>query len=180
MSLILNLDTATAVCSVALARDGDVIAQRTERGGRNHAALLTTFIGEVLSEAGVEPDALDAVAVSKGPGSYTGLRIGVSTAKGLAYGLSVPLISAGTLKVMANGYRTMFPENVMGDHVLLCPMIDARRMEVYSAFFDPELNMVREVRADIVDGNSYLDLLAGHRLIFFGDGASQMPAGAQS
>jgi tRNA threonylcarbamoyladenosine biosynthesis protein TsaB len=173
MSLILNLDTATAVCSVALAADDKVIAQRINSEGRNHAALLTAFIEEVLNEAAVKTDDLDAIAVSKGPGSYTGLRIGVSTAKGMAYGLSIPLISAGTLKVMASGYLTLHPETAKKDNILLCPMIDARRMEVYTSFYDTKLNCVRDVNADIVDKESYVDRLGKNQIIFFGDGAAK-------
>ncbi len=173
MSLILNLDTATSVCSVALARDEEILAQRMNNEGKNHAALLTTFIDQVLKETGTEPGSLDAVAVSKGPGSYTGLRIGVSTAKGMAYALSVPLLSAGTLEIMANGYLSVHPGITMEEKTLLCPMIDARRMEVYSAFFDTRLNPVREVLADIVDEKSYRELLNNHRILFFGDGAEK-------
>lgn len=173
MSLILNLDTATSICSVALARDGKVIAERSDGEGRNHAALLTKFIGEVLAEAGLEPEALNAVAVSKGPGSYTGLRIGVSTAKGIAYGLSIPLVSAGTLEIMANGYLNKNPLLKNQKDLLLCPMIDARRMEVYAAFYRSDLSVFRTVGADIVDENTYRNFLDNHPVIFFGDGAGK-------
>jgi len=173
MSLILNLDTATAVCSVALAEDCRVISQRTDLEGRNHAALLTAFIDEMLREAGIEPAAIDAVGVSKGPGSYTGLRIGVSTAKGIAYALSVPLLSAGTLEIMANGYLLLHPELSAEINTLLCPLIDARRMEVYTACFDTRMNAARKVTAEIVNENSFSDLPGNKKIIFFGDGAAK-------
>ncbi len=173
MSLILNLETATQVCSVALTDGERVISQRLNKEGRNHAALLTTFIDEVLKEAGAEPADLDAVAVSKGPGSYTGLRIGVSTAKGFAYGLGIPLISAGTLKIMASGYLSEFPGVAEKEVALLCPMIDARRMEVYSALYDVSLDLLRNAGADIINTDSYSRFLKDSKIIFFGDGAEK-------
>ncbi len=173
MSLILNLDTATSVCSVALAREDQVLAQRMNTEGRNHAALLTIYIDEVMKEAGVEPTDLDAIAVSQGPGSYTGLRIGVSTAKGMAYALSVPFLAAGTLEIMAAGYLAMNPAIKEEGNTLLCPMIDARRMEVYSALYTTDLEPFREVQANIIDENSFRETLSGHRIIFFGDGAEK-------
>jgi tRNA threonylcarbamoyladenosine biosynthesis protein TsaB len=174
MSLILNFDTTTTVCSVALAENLDVLSYREDREGRNHAVLLTPFIKEVLKEASRKPEDLDAIAVSRGPGSYTGLRIGVSSAKGMAYGLSKPLIAIDTLKAMASAYLISHPELKTENNLLICPMIDARRMEVFSSFFEASSGKVfREVHADIVDSSSYSDIFADYKVIFIGDGAEK-------
>ena len=134
MALILNIETSTSVCSVALCEDGEIISQRENNEGKSHASLLTVFIDEILKEASVNIKKIDAIAVSKGPGSYTGLRIGVSVAKGLCYGVDLKLISINTLQSMAFGAILKFLE--LEENMLLCPMIDARRMEVYSALFN--------------------------------------------
>ena len=163
------IETATEVCSVALAKDGQLISLREISDGNSHSANVAVFLDEVLKEAGKIPKDLDAVAVSKGPGSYTGLRIGVSSAKGLSYGLSIPLISINTLKSMCKG---VLEKHKATDHsAFFCPMIDARRMEVYSAFYDGKLQMIRDVQADIVDENSYEEYLAQHPVYFFGNAA---------
>ena len=171
MALILNFDTSTRICSVALSEDTKILASREDDQGRNHAALLTVFIDEVLKEAGKSPADLDAISVSKGPGSYTGLRIGVSTAKGMAYALSIPVIALPTLKIMAAGYLAQSPD--LPQNALLCPMIDARRMEVYAGFFSKQLEEVHKTSADIIDPNSYSDLRKNHTLFLFGDGAAK-------
>lgn len=171
MALILNFDTSTPICSVALSQDDHVISLRENDEGKNHALLITLFIDEVLKEAGKKPGDLDAIAVSKGPGSYTGLRIGVSTAKGMAYALSIPVIALSTLKIMAAGYRS--EKNSFFENDLLCPMIDARRMEVYTGMFKNDLTEYRQISADIIDENSYADIRKKHRLIIFGDGAKK-------
>lgn len=148
MALILNIETATRNCSVALADGGRVIAARDfAADGYSHAEKLHVFINEVLAEKDLEPSSLDAIAVGKGPGSYTGLRIGVSTAKGLAYGLGIPLISADTLEVLARQINV--------DEGFIVPMIDARRMEVYSAIFDTNFSGIEPTRAEIITSDSY-------------------------
>ncbi|MEN9336070.1 MAG: tRNA threonylcarbamoyladenosine biosynthesis protein TsaB [Bacteroidota bacterium] len=148
MALIVNIETATRNCSVAIARDGVVIAAREiAEQGYTHAEKLHVFIEEVMQEAAVSLSDLDAIAVSKGPGSYTGLRIGVSAAKGLCYALEKPLIAVDTLRVLAHAVS-----EVDG---LIIPMIDARRMEVYAAIFDASKNEIREVQAEILTPDSY-------------------------
>ncbi|MCK4922130.1 MAG: tRNA (adenosine(37)-N6)-threonylcarbamoyltransferase complex dimerization subunit type 1 TsaB [Bacteroidales bacterium] len=173
MALILNLETSTKVCSVSLSKGLEIIGWKEDTEGRNHATLLTVFIDEILKENGIVTEDLDAIAVSKGPGSYTGLRIGVSTAKGMAYALSIPLISINTLKMMASGFLQENEQIGLENDILLCPMIDARRMEVYSAIYDTKLNELRKVEAEIIDENSYKDIIKKKRMIIIGDGAAK-------
>ena len=175
--LILHIETATDICSVALS-EGDRQLSLMESGQeRSHATLLNTFIRDAVDQAGHTLKDLKAVAVSKGPGSYTGLRIGVSTAKGLAYALDIPLLASGTLENMANGALSNAPVKKLlseyGDRLLLCPMLDARRMEVYAAFFKTEGTVYREVKADIIGEGSYRDILETHQVCFFGNGAEK-------
>lgn len=170
MALILNFDTSTRICSVALVEEEKILSFRENDEGRNHASLLTVFIDEVLKEAGKSPSELDAIAVSKGPGSYTGLRIGISTAKGMAYALNIPVMAIPTLKIMAHGYLS---RHAVDENALLCPMIDARRMEVYTEFYTQKLKVFREVGADIIEPESYRDIRKDHKMIFFGDGAAK-------
>jgi tRNA threonylcarbamoyladenosine biosynthesis protein TsaB len=160
------------MCSVALGRDGEVIASRELNNGYTHAENLTVFIDEVMKQAGVKPAALDAVAVSKGPGSYTGLRIGVSAAKGLCYALDKPLVSISTLYAMAVSVSAD-PSLADRHSALFCPMLDARRMEVYCAVYDGAGQEVLPVNAVIIDERSFSGLLSTHRMIFFGDGAAK-------
>ncbi|GAB3937620.1 tRNA (adenosine(37)-N6)-threonylcarbamoyltransferase complex dimerization subunit type 1 TsaB [Mucilaginibacter myungsuensis] len=168
--MILQIETATTSCSVALSHNGIVMSKK-ELDQRNvHAEVLTLFIQDVCAEAGIALADLDAVAVSSGPGSYTGLRIGVSTAKGLCFALDKPLIAVESLKAMADGMAIRLGAELT-DNTLLCPMIDARRMEVFAAMFDTKGNKVMPTEAVIVDGDSFADLLADHQIIFFGDGA---------
>lgn len=169
MAKILQLETATSVCSVALSIDGITISSKEEVGQNLHASKLTLFIDEVIKSAGLAYSDLDAVAISKGPGSYTGLRIGVSTAKGLCYALNKPLIAIETLKMMAAGFVELKP----GYQCLICPMIDARRMEVYTTVFDNKLNVLEETSAKIVDENSFENFLSNQTVTFIGDGASK-------
>lgn len=171
MALILNIDTSTRICSVALSEGNQIISLREDKQGRNHASLITVFIQEVLHEAGKSPADLQAIAVSKGPGSYTGLRIGVSTAKGMAYALSIPVIALPTLRIMASGY--LAKNTKPSENALLCPMIDARRMEVFTSFFTPALEEIQNTRADIIEPLSYSELRKDHVLILFGDGAAK-------
>jgi tRNA threonylcarbamoyladenosine biosynthesis protein TsaB len=174
LSTILSIETATNVCSVALSRNGQLISLRESSVKNAHSSVLTTFIEECLRSAGVESSEIDAVAVSEGPGSYTGLRIGVATAKGLCYALEKPLISVPTLKSMAAG---MINSLLVTRHsslvTLLCPMIDARRMEVFSAIYGSGLEEIRETRAEIIDGSSFMDILKEHTIFFAGDGAAK-------
>lgn len=170
MPLILAIETATEICSVSLIRDNEIIAIRESEGSNEHSALLASFIDEVMKETGFQYQQLDAVAVSKGPGSYTGLRIGVSTAKGLCYAMNKPLISVGTLEAMA---FQVIDNNMLdaNNSVLLCPMIDARRMEVYTAVFDAELEEVSPVIAEIIDENSFAE--TQKKILIFGNGATK-------
>lgn len=174
MAVILGIETATEVCSVSLMRDGNIIALKESSGNNEHSQLLTTFIQEVINESGIVPVKLDAVAVSQGPGSYTGLRIGVSAAKGLCYSLDLPLISVGTLKAMAWRMISGTTDRSYSDNnTLLCPMIDARRMEVYTAIYDNCLNEIRPVEAIIVKPDSFEEHTKNKRILIFGNGAEK-------
>ena len=175
MCLLLHIETATEVCSVCLAKDGKPIAWKENTEGRMHAALLPVFIHELLEENGIASADLDAIAVSKGPGSYTGLRIGVSTAKGLSYGSDKPLIAIPTLKSMCIGIVDKFSQlNLNDEKILLIPMIDARRMEVYTAVYDTDLRNIRDTLALVVEPGSFDDLLQNHQLVFFGNGSEKI------
>ena len=171
--MILCLETATPVCSVALNEGTDTLALRECKGQNAHSEKITIFIDEVLKEAGIHYHQLDAIAVSKGPGSYTGLRIGVSTAKGICYAADRPLMAVDTLHAMAYGMREKLGAQLQPSDLLI-PMIDARRMEVYCAIFDASLNAVKGTDALVVDEHSFDDLLKDHRLWFFGDGAPKL------
>ena len=171
MSCILHIETSTQVCSVALSQEGMCLFERKHEEGHRHATLLAPFVDEALSFADSHAIPLDAVAVSCGPGSYTGLRIGVSTAKGVCYGRGVRLIAIPTLKVMS--VPVLLYHDELPDDALLCPMIDARRMEVYSAIFDRSLAVVRETSADVIDSSSYAEFLDRHPVYFFGNGAAK-------
>ncbi len=171
MGNILYLETATKICSVALANDEQLLALRETAAPNSHSELITVFIQEVLAEAGMAITDLDAVAVSKGPGSYTGLRIGVSTAKGLCFALEKPLISVGTLESMAFGAAERL-ENLQPD-TLICPMLDARRMEVYYSLFDNELREIQSDQAAIITEDSFKELTQTHSLLLLGDGAEK-------
>ncbi|MCC8423432.1 tRNA (adenosine(37)-N6)-threonylcarbamoyltransferase complex dimerization subunit type 1 TsaB [Mucilaginibacter sp. UR6-11] len=170
MSFILQIETATTVCSVALAQDGNVIAVKQLDERNIHAEVITLYIDELLTTAGLQYSELAAVAVSSGPGSYTGLRIGVSTAKGLCFALDKPLIAIETLDAMAEGIIAL--EDIE-PKTLLCPMIDARRMEVYTALFDAAGNVVKPTSAEIIDEYSFAEELKDNQILFFGDGAKK-------
>lgn len=170
--MILCIETATGVCSAALCDDISVISVAEAPAGMSHAAQLTVLIQRLLDETGTKAGELEAVAVSKGPGSYTGLRIGVSTAKGIAYGAGIPLLGINTLNAMCSGYLTSHPDESSSE-ALLCPMIDARRMEVYNALFRTDGTVVRETAADIIDETSFRDILEEKKMIFFGNGAEK-------
>jgi tRNA threonylcarbamoyladenosine biosynthesis protein TsaB len=176
MALILHIETATQVCSVALSANGSIIQIRETRDKNSHSSTITVFIEEIMKAAGMPFSALDAVAVSMGPGSYTGLRIGVSTAKGICYAIDKPLIAVGTLQSMAAGMKIekeLLETGIPFKQVLLCPMIDARRMEVYNGLFDTDLKPVREIRAEIITESSFSADLEQHHIWFFGDGAEK-------
>lgn len=172
MAYILSIETATPVCSVALSAGNQVVAVKESDVKNSHAEIVTVFIDELLKENRIKTSSIEAVAVSKGPGSYTGLRIGVSTAKGLCYSLDIPLIAIGTLQSMAWGMACKL-EDELEPSTLYCPMIDARRMEVYCALFDKENKEVLETNAKIVDQNSFSDYLEKSKIVFFGDGAAK-------
>lgn len=179
--MILCLETATPSCSVALVHNGEVLACEEDPKGQNHSEKITLFIDSVMKKAGISYDDLDAVAVSMGPGSYTGLRIGVSTAKGLCYAVSKPLIAVETLHAMAYGGLSVISSvvekspanNSARNQSLFIPAIDARRMEVYAAIFDENVNKIKDTEAVIIDENSFADLKKDHHIYLFGDGADK-------
>ncbi|WP_448697935.1 tRNA (adenosine(37)-N6)-threonylcarbamoyltransferase complex dimerization subunit type 1 TsaB [Mucilaginibacter sp. AW1-3] len=175
MSLLLLIETATTSCSVALADTGKIIALREINQRNVHAEVITVYIDELLKETGKQYHELAAIAVSSGPGSYTGLRIGVSTAKGLCFALGKPLIAIETLTAMAHGLIER-GKVAIDTSTLLCPMIDARRMEVYTAIFDHTGKQVKPTAAEIIDEHSFSDLLANNKIVFFGDGADKCKA----
>ncbi len=173
MSHILAIETATEACSVAVVTNGKVVASKTEVASNIHAAQLTLFIEEVMQQAAITYADLHAVAVSKGPGSYTGLRIGVATAKGLCFALDIPLLAVNTLQALAYQFAGQNKDLVSKQNTLLCPMLDARRMEVYTAFYAPDLIEVKPTSADILDEQSYADYFASYNMVFFGNGAAK-------
>jgi tRNA threonylcarbamoyladenosine biosynthesis protein TsaB len=174
MAAILNIETATTLCSVALAYDGRVVAQREVREEKAHAAQLTSFIEELLRDHALKISNLDAIAVGKGPGSYTGLRIGVSVAKGLCYGAKLPLIAVGTLEVIfrqvMRSQEPLVQEALSRDQTLICPMIDARRMEVFTCLFTKNGEFVEDVSARIIDSSSYTAYYPDHTILYAGSG----------
>ena len=168
MACILSIETSTNVCSIAVHLNGILVALSEVHIDQSHASKLPELVRQTLSGAGVSFSGLQAVAVSSGPGSYTGLRIGTSTAKGIAYALSIPIIAVTSLEILAsqmNSYNT--------GRFLLCPMIDARRMEVYCALFDSELSQVLPTQAMVIDNNSFNDVLSVNSILFFGNGAQK-------
>lgn len=172
MANILNIETSTDVCSVALTSEGQVLDHRENYEGQTHATLLSQYVKEMLDYARSREIKLDSIAVSIGPGSYTGLRIGLSEAKGLAFGLGVPLIGVNTLQLMV--VSTMFNHFIDEENVLYVPMIDARRMEVYTAVFTPALSPVLEPQAMILDEHSFETLLQqGYTLVMMGNGSDK-------
>lgn len=171
MSCILNIETSTNVCSIAVSENGACIFNKEDREGPNHAVLLGVFVEEALSFIDSHAIPLDAVAVSCGPGSYTGLRIGLSMAKGICYGRDVKLIAIPTLELMC--VPLLLNEKVAEDNALLCPMLDARRMEVYAQITNKALQTVKETSADIVEANTYDEYLQDNVVYFFGNGADK-------
>lgn len=179
MPCILHIETSTRACSAGVSLNGKMLAIRDSLDMEySHSSRLTVFIDEVIREAGLKPADVDAVAVSSGPGSYTGLRIGVSTAKGFCYALDIPLIAVDTMKALArvamdklSTKKDILPATAI--QTLFCPMIDARRMEVYNAVFDSRLKKVQETRASIIDEDAFREQLKDDKIIFFGDGAAK-------
>ena len=175
MSLILCIETGTDICSVGIARDGELMSLRESDQGRDHAKQVAVFVDELLRETGVKPDELDAVAVGMGPGSYTGLRIGVSFAKGLCYGLNIPLLAVGSLEALTDvaikDYEAGIIQVEGWDEAFLCPMVDARRMEVYTQIFNSRCEAQSEVSAEIITEDSFSQWRAKGKLVIFGNGA---------
>lgn len=166
---ILSVDTATEVCSVAVSKNGVTIACKELRGENTHSQILLPYVNDVLEQAGIDKCELSAVAVSEGPGSYTGLRIGTSTVKGLCYALQVPMIAVSTLEAIANGAMQQY-----GADMLYCPMIDARRMEVYCAIYDSRLHEVQPINNVIVDEHSFEQVLADNKVVFCGNAVAKV------
>ncbi|MEX0987150.1 MAG: tRNA (adenosine(37)-N6)-threonylcarbamoyltransferase complex dimerization subunit type 1 TsaB [Bacteroidales bacterium] len=175
--VIIYVETATNICSVALCKGEDLISIRESDEDRSHGSLLTVFMDDVLKESGLVPGDIEAISVSKGPGSYTGLRIGVSVTKGFAYAMNIPVIGIITLQALAvaassnESFRQLqkkYPD------ILLCPLIDARRMEVYSAVYDSGFKEIKPVSATIIDEHSFGDLLATKQVAFFGNGSDKV------
>ena len=174
MALILSIETATTVCSIALSKDGKLLSVEESSARNTHSSIITLLIEKVLANAGQDFHNIDAIAVGKGPGSYTGLRIGVATAKGLCYALEKPLIAVGTLHALSTGMQEVLSsiqDINKSKPILFCPMIDARRMEVYCAIYDSSGKEVLKPAAEIITENSFSDFLDKNILIFAGDGA---------
>lgn len=175
MALLLSLETSTQCCSVALHNNGVLVAFRIVETPRSAASQLTVMMEEVLHTAKIKSHELEGVIVAAGPGSYTGLRIGVATAKGLCYGLNIPVISVNTLELMT--YQFLGAKSISKDvnlnSVVFCPMLDARRMEVYCAILDHELNYVEPIQAKVIGEGSFMDILESRSIYFFGDGADK-------
>jgi tRNA threonylcarbamoyladenosine biosynthesis protein TsaB len=176
MSLILHIETTSDVCSVALSNHGKLVNLKEDKEGRSHASKLAVLIDELMKQEGLDMKQLQAVSISQGPGSYTGLRIGVSTAKGLCYGLGIPLIAVHTLQSLTQGLienASQLLEGGLNENDKLVPMIDARRMEVYTAVLDKNNNFLTEVKPMILDENVFTELLDESRVIFFGSGSDK-------
>ena len=167
--MILSIETATTVGSVALHDGEKLLASYELHIDRSHSAAITQLIEHLIDKVGIQKTDIKAIAISKGPGSYTGLRIGTSTAKGLCYGLDIPLIAVNTLTSMAHGVSKYYADQ----SILLCPMIDARRMEVYTAYYTPNMQELKETHAKIIDEHSFEEELKANRVILFGNGAAK-------
>jgi tRNA threonylcarbamoyladenosine biosynthesis protein TsaB len=175
MALILNIETSTDSCSVAISKGGNSIAALKSNEQRSHASVLTVLIEELLHKNNISVTNLDAVCVSKGPGSYTGLRIGVSAAKGICYGILKPLIAINTLECMMNGLSLDLSNTFasLPENSIFCPMLDARRLEVYLAMFQKNGTPYSETSAVIIQEDSFMEDLKGHKIVFFGNGAEK-------
>ncbi|MGQ8337064.1 tRNA (adenosine(37)-N6)-threonylcarbamoyltransferase complex dimerization subunit type 1 TsaB [Sunxiuqinia sp. A32] len=175
MALILNLESSTEVCSVSLSDDGSLIDLIENFDGQTHARLLSVFAKDIMDRNKLNFNQLNAIAISKGPGSYTGLRIGVSLAKGLCYANNIPLIAISSLAAMSDHISNNLEKYGLdkSESLLFCPMIDARRMEVYNAIYDKDGDEHKNVSAEIIDENSFRELLTKNKLIFFGNGSEK-------
>lgn len=175
MVLLLSIETSTQCCSVALHEDGMLIATKVVETPRSAASQLAVMIDELFHTSDRKPQLLKGVIVAAGPGSYTGLRIGVATAKGLCYALNIPIISVNTLELMAYQFLEMESKekHIQNDKVILCPMLDARRMEVYCALLDHNLNYIEPVQAKVIDKESFIGIIESTPVFFFGDGADK-------
>ncbi len=177
MATILCIETGTDICSVGIARDGEIVSLLESDEGRDHARKVGVFVDELLRSTGIAPDEIDAVAVGKGPGSYTGLRIGVSFAKGLCYGLQKPLIAVGSLDALTAVAREDYEAGIIDveawSQARLCPMVDARRMEVYAQVFDSEGSPLSEVAAEVVTEESFAEWRKDGEFVIFGSGAAK-------
>lgn len=171
MSLLLSIETSTLGCSVALHEQGKLLHSVETQVPQSASSQLTVMIQKALNESQKKAAELKGVVVAAGPGSYTGLRIGVATAKGLCYALEIPLISINTLELLA--YQFINSKKIEPGSSLLCPMLDARRMEVYTMLMGSELTIIRPTEAKVIDGTSYIDLLENNPIYFFGDGAAK-------
>ncbi len=170
--MILYIETSDKICSVSLAENEKLTEELEERGDRLHSSALSVLINEIITKHDIVYHELDAVAVSKGPGSYTGLRIGVSVAKGICYGAGIPLVGIPTLQAMASGFLksdAIIPD----ENAIYCPMLDARRMEVYCAFFNAGGNYIEKEKAVVIDEYSFMDFMPGKKIIYFGPGAEK-------
>ena len=169
---ILCIETSTSCCSAAICIDGVAVASKENLAGANHASELPVFVEQLLAEARANQWPIDAVALSQGPGSYTGLRIGTSIAKGLCYGMNIPLIPVDTLQILCNSVDNRY---LTGDtNTIYCPMIDARRMEVYTALYDTStLNPLTKVTAQVIDEQSFAEELKVNKMYYFGSGADK-------
>ena len=172
--MILCIETATPVCSVALCNREGVVSARENTDGKSHASLLTVFISDILREQGIDASRLEAVAVSRGPGSFTGLRIGVSVAKGIAYRAGIPLIGVDTMTSMYNGIAGISAQKYgLDKDSLLCPMLDARRMEVFYSLFSTDGSVVKDVSAEVIGNDSFSGISDDIKVLFFGNGAGK-------
>lgn len=172
--MIICLETATNICSVALCNSAGIVSLRESNESKSHASMLTVFINEILKENGLRASDLEAIAVSKGPGSYTGLRIGVSVAKGIAYAASIPLIGIETTRSMFWGIsETRKVSSGEDENTYFCPMLDARRMEVYYAIYDSTGKTIKDISAEIIKEDSFSNIPESKNIIFFGDGATK-------
>lgn len=173
MSLILNIDTTTETALVNIALTGQIIDEEINTQQKDHAAFLHTAVGTLLSKAHIELKQIDAVAVSIGPGSYTGIRVGMSSAKGFCFALNKPLITLNTLEILAKDVTDNYPLPYHTPATLFCPMIDARRLEVFTAIYKSDLDIVMPPSAMVLDDNSFANLLLNSNMVFFGNGASK-------
>jgi len=169
----LCIETSTNVCSTALTENDKILFSEIEYKANSHSALLTVLIEKITKKSGIELSQIDAVAVSSGPGSYTGLRIGVSTAKGICYALDKPLIAVSSLRILAERAIMMYKEIIKQENLTLCPMIDARRMEVYTTFFNQNSEQIDEIKALIINSDTFLSFLEKQKIAFFGNGVEK-------